>query len=76
MEAEGYKPIHERVNDLLRKKQESLAAARVQYELENPDLTFAPKVSEASRAIARGLEEESGRRLSPVDRLATGAELH
>ena len=73
VEAEGYKPIHERVNDLLRKKQESLAAARVQYELENPDLTFAPKVSEASRAIARGLEEESGRRLSPVDRLATGA---
>ena len=47
VEAEGYKPIHERVNDLLRKKQESLAAARVQYELENPDLTFAPKVSEA-----------------------------
>ena len=73
VEAEGYKPIHERVNDLLRKKQELLAAARVQYELENPDLTFAPKVSEASRAIARGLEEESGRRQSPVDRLATGA---
>ena len=46
VEAEGYKPIHERVGELLRKKQEALAAARVQVELENPDLTFAPKVSD------------------------------
>jgi len=60
VEAEGYRPIHERVGELLRKKQEAMAAARVQVELENPDLTFAPRVSEASRAIARGLEEESG----------------
>ena len=72
VEAEGYRPIHERVGDLLRKKQEALAAARVQAELENPDLTFAPKVNDASRAIARGLEEEAGYegRL-PVERLSS-----
>ena len=28
VEAEGYRPIHERVGELLRKKQEALAAAR------------------------------------------------
>ena len=73
VEAEGYKPIHERVGELLRKKQEALAAARVQVELENPDLTFAPKVSDASRAIARGLEEEAGvDEKSKFDRLASG----
>jgi len=72
VEAEGYRPIHERVGELLRKKQEALAAARVQVELENPDLTFAPKVNDASRAIARGLEEEAGDRRSPVERLASG----
>ena len=74
IEAEGYRPIHERVGELMRKKQESLAAARVQMELENPDLTFAPKVSDASRAIARGLEEEAG--VDPrhrIDRLSSGA---
>lgn len=72
-EAEGYRPIHERVGELLRKKQEALAAARVQVELENPDLTFQPRVSDASRAIARGLEEEAG--MDPrerIDRLAAG----
>ena len=37
-----------------------MAGARVQVELTNPDLTFAPKVNDASRAIARGLEEEAG----------------
>ena len=73
VEAEGYAPIHERVGELLRKKQEALAAARVQVELENPDLTFAPKVSNASRAIARGLEEEAGvDARSKFDRLASG----
>jgi|TARA_B110000259_G_scaffold40682_1_gene46562 hypothetical protein len=60
VEAGGYRPIHERVGELLRKRNEALAAARVQVELENPDLTFAPKVNESSRAIARGLEMEGG----------------
>ena len=69
VEAEGYRPIHERVGELLRKKQEALAAARVQVELTNPDLTFAPKVNDASRAIARGLEG-GGRRA--VGRRARG----
>ena len=72
VEAEGYRPIHERVGELLRKKQEALAAARVQVELTNPDLTFAPKVNDASRAIARGLEEEAGDGRSAVERLAAG----
>ena len=67
VEEHGYRPIHERVGDLLRKRQESMAAAKVQVELENPDLTFAPRVSQASRAIARGLEEEAG--VSPSDRV-------
>ena len=73
VEAEGYRPIHERVGELLRKKQEALAAARVQVELTNPDLTFAPKVNDASRAIARGLEEEAGDGRSAVERLAAGS---
>ena len=72
VEAEGYRPIHERVGELLRKKQEALAAARVQVELENPDLTYVPKVNDASRAIARGLEEEAGDARSAVERLASG----
>ena len=53
------------------KKQEALAA-HVQVELTNPDLTFAPKVNDASRAIARGLEEEAGDGRSAVERLAAG----
>ena len=48
VEAEGYRPIHERVGELLRKKQEALAAARVQVELQNPDLTFQPRVGSAA----------------------------
>ena len=72
VEAEGYRPIHERVGELLRKKQEALAEARVQVELENPDLTYAPKVSDASRAIACGLELEAGDARSAVERLASG----
>eukprot|EP00762_Andalucia_godoyi_P002782 ANDGO_04487.mRNA.1 hypothetical protein PPTG_05772 len=48
---QDYKPVHERVGDLQRKKHEQIARAK-QQSLQHPDLTFAPAINETSEMLA------------------------
>jgi hypothetical protein len=47
-----YRPIHERLGEMQRAKSSALQHARVQYERNNPDLTFAPQINAKSNKIA------------------------
>ncbi|QDZ24968.1 hypothetical protein A3770_15p74860 [Chloropicon primus] len=65
-----YKPIHQRLHKVLQDKSLRLASARMSKELEDPDLTFAPKINPKSAKLAhmKAVREE----LSTIDRLASG----
>ena len=68
--AEDYKPIHERLHKVLQEKSLRLASMRMNAELEDPDLTFQPKINSKSARLAhmKQVREE----LSTIDRLASG----
>jgi len=55
-----YVPIHRRVGKVLKERQERLTRARISRELDDPDLTFNPRLNESSIRIAEAkeLEEE------------------
>jgi hypothetical protein len=40
------KPIHDRLHDILKKKQEFLHALKAEAEAQNPDLTFKPRLNQ------------------------------
>ena len=67
---EDYKPIHQRLHKVLQDKQLRLANMRMNQELEDPDLTFAPKINSKSAKLAhmKAVREE----LSAIDRIASG----
>ena len=68
--AKDYKPIHERLHKVLQEKSLRLASMRMNKELEDPDLTFAPKINSKSAKLAqmKAIREE----LCTIDRLASG----
>lgn len=67
---DDYKPIHQRLHKVLQEKSLRLASARMSREMEDPNLTFAPKINSKSAKLARmkQIKEE----LSTIDRLASG----
>ncbi|KAK3275755.1 hypothetical protein CYMTET_16127 [Cymbomonas tetramitiformis] len=54
-----YKPLQERLADLQRSKSEKIARARMAQELEDPELTFQPRLNQTSMRIAEVLEERT-----------------
>ena len=57
----NYRPIHERVVELQRKKKESLHQLRIDQEQKDANLTFKPSLNEASRALnAKNSSRSSG----------------
>jgi hypothetical protein len=62
-----YRPIQQRVGELIRSKKEKLHHLWIQNQTENPDLTFKPKISKVSKQLA---EQNPKRQDRPVvDRL-------
>lgn len=47
-----YKPIHERVGDVQRARNENLQRMRVEAEVGNPELTFQPRINPDSERLA------------------------
>lgn len=73
-------PLHQRTADIVRRRAASLAAARVESVLAHPDLTFQPRISEASarlaaaRARAAGLPVAADGGDVPADAAAVGSD--
>lgn len=44
------KPLHTRLHEILKKKQEFIHQLKAEAEAQNPDLTFKPKLNEYVRA--------------------------
>lgn len=59
------KPIHQRIASIQKEKQEQLVHLRTEIEINNPDLTFTPKLNENTRRIAeqKVVEADVTRRL-------------
>jgi len=55
----NHKPIHERVSQIQRERNEALQRLRLKKE-QDPDCTFQPKVSDASRALVKARRERDG----------------
>lgn len=64
-----YKPIHERIGELQRVKNESLQRLRLDAERSNRDLTFQPRISEESDRLAQARMIETGE--APVEERLT-----
>ncbi len=65
-------PIHERVNELQKEKNEKLQKLRMKSEQDQSDLTFQPMVNQKSAKIAEVKKQEDGdhhRNHNVVDRL-------
>lgn len=56
----SYRPIHERIGDLQRAKNDTLQRLRIEAERSDPDLTFAPRISETSEKLAQHRQIETG----------------
>lgn len=52
VDQQSYRPVHERVGEMQRKKHEEMARLKIKNETENADLTFSPKINKKSQAIA------------------------
>ena len=54
----GHKPLHERAEELARRKAEALAKARLQAATSNPELTFKPRINPVSAKLAAKKQQE------------------
>jgi hypothetical protein len=60
---DDYVPVHEKVYELQKQKEEKLKELRMQQEISNRDImTFEPQISDRSRAIAKSVKGMSKRR--------------
>ena len=48
-----HRPIHERIGELQRKRNEKLQRLRMQSEMNNPDLTFSPALPESTEVLVQ-----------------------
>ncbi len=64
----NYRPIQQRVGELIRKKKEKLHHLWKENQSSNPDLTFKPQINDTSKEPVVGKEK---RKLPVVERLET-----